>query len=86
MEALETAFVLPQDVPPLLQDALDSLHRIIGIASRLRRNMQKTLHFIARCMGIIKNLKTSIAEEPSTFEEMIAIIESIQEITMSVSH
>lgn len=82
METPETAFVLPQDVPPLLQDAVDSLYRIIGTASRVRRNTQKIFHFIARCIGIIKNLTASTKEEPSTFGEMIAVIESAQELHM----
>lgn len=84
-ETFRTAFVLPDDVPPLLQDAVDSLCGIISHASRMRRNTQKILHFIARCVEIIENLKGSINEQPPTFEEMMAVIESVRKLEMLVN-
>ncbi|KAG8951390.1 hypothetical protein FRC04_006161 [Tulasnella sp. 424] len=80
MDPHETPFVLPQDVPPLLQDAEESLYRVIENASGVRRNMQKILHLIARCIDIIEDLKCSISPPPSTFEEMMTNIESVEKL------
>ncbi|KAG8941297.1 hypothetical protein FRC04_004616 [Tulasnella sp. 424] len=76
----ETPFALPQDVPPLLQDAKESLYHVIGNASGVRINMQKILHLIARCITIIEDLKCSISQPASTFEEMMANIKSVRKL------
>ncbi|KAG8937552.1 hypothetical protein FRC00_004166 [Tulasnella sp. 408] len=86
MESLQTTFVLPEDVPPLLQDAADTLCRIINHASQVRRNTQKILHFIARCISIVENIKAATKEEPSNYKEMIGIIESVQKLDILLAN
>ncbi|KAG8921158.1 hypothetical protein FRC01_000387, partial [Tulasnella sp. 417] len=80
MESNKTTFVLPQEVPLPLQDAVESLHQIIGDASRVRRNTQKILHFIARCVDIIDELKNHIDSQPSNIEEMMGVMESVEKL------
>ncbi|KAG8950348.1 hypothetical protein FRC04_007790 [Tulasnella sp. 424] len=84
MEPDETPFALPQDVPPPLKDAEESLYRIIGDSSRVRRNMQKILHLIARCINIIEDLKPSILSLPTTFEETVKLMESVEKLDILV--
>ncbi|KIO16356.1 hypothetical protein M407DRAFT_12860 [Tulasnella calospora MUT 4182] len=73
----EAPFILPQDVPPPLRDTVESLSRVIENASQLRRNTQKIMHLIARCIDIIEDLKSSINAQPSTVEEMIRVVRSV---------
>lgn len=85
METNEATFVLPQDVPLPLQDAVESLYQVIDNTSKVSRNAQKMLHFIARCIDIISELKDSISTSPSDLEDMMDLMDSVGKLDTSVN-